>query len=137
MVNNYNVRGTATVAASAAAATIQPASLTIDPSVTAVVNLQVPSTQTWLVQDIYIGASADAGTSNPIVRQIKNLSKIMGDTPPLLGLLISNNARPPGSSVVLGYEPLSTMSDQLITTVANDTDADSIKYFKTVQVIER
>jgi len=135
MTNQYNIRGSATVAASAAAATIQMASLTYDPSVTAVVQLQVPSTQTWIVQDIYISASADAGTSDPQIRMFKNTSIILGDTQALSGLLISNNARP-AQSVSYGYEPMTIMSDQLITTVANDATADSIKYVKTTQVLE-
>lgn len=136
MVNAYNITGTSTVAAAAAAGTNQVASLSKDPQVAAVVELAVPSTQIWRVQDIYISAAADAGTSSPIVRCFKNTSTIIGDTPPLAGLLITNNSRPPGLPVIPQYNPVETMTDYIITTILNDGVADAINYKKTTQVIE-
>lgn len=138
MVNSVSITGTATVAASAAAGSLVYASLTNDPSVTAVVKLQVPSNQVWLLDDLYILTAGAAGTSVPRVRVYKNDTSIMADTPPLSALLVSNNSRPkPFGMKALGYEAVSTMSHLLTTTTANDATADSIVYYTTGTVLTK
>lgn len=120
---------TATVAASDAIGTVDNVTITDDPAITGVTRFQVPIGQTWGFDDLYISAAAGSGTSDPIVRIYKGGSNIMCDTPPLSNLLVSNNSRPPYAQKRIAFRGGETISMQTITTVANDTVADSIAFF--------
>jgi len=135
MVNSGMIIGTATVAASAAAGTTQNANLQSTPVVAAAASLTVPQSQTWVLADVYIRAAADAGTSDPILNYYKDGSFNLGSTPPISSLLVTNNTRPrPFAGRTLAYEPVSQISVQLQTTIANDATADSINFLTTLAI---
>jgi len=126
---------TATVAADATAGSFANVTITDDPSITGDVRFVVPSGQTWIFEDLYISTAGGSGaTVDPIVRIYKGGGRIMANTPPLSNLLVSNNSRPPYSNKKIGYRGTETISMQVITTVANDTVADSITFFVRVSV---
>lgn len=116
---------TATVVANAVVNTQALVSIATSPEVSTVTTLTVPAGQTWVINDLYIIASADYGTSNPVFRFVKNQTNIVGQTPPLSALLVTNNSRPI-LTPKLGFEGTSQLQVYYITTVLNDATADSI-----------
>ena len=115
----------ATVAASAVINTQQVATIQTSPEITGVTTLVIPTGQTWVIIDLYILASAGAGTSDPQFRFIKNQVTNVGQSAPLSALIVTNNGRPI-LSPKLGFESQSQLQIYLITTVANDATADDI-----------
>lgn len=95
----------------------------------------IPRNQIWIIEDLFITASTDAGTSIPVIQILKNKSKIMCTTPPLNSQLITNTARPPFSRKPLGYNGEDILSAKTITTVANDSIADSVTFYMVVRVL--
>ena len=113
---------TATIAASDAIGSIDNVTITDSPEITGVTRFLVPQGQTWIFEDIYIGASADSGTADPVVKIYKGGGRIMG-------------TRPPYSNRKFGYRGGESISMQTICTIANDTVADSIKFTVRVKVV--
>jgi len=127
---------TATGNASIAAGTVANVNITDDPGVGTVVRFLVPQGQTWIFEDLYISTAAGSGaTVDPVVRIYKDGGRIMGTTPPLSNLLVSNNSRPPYSNRKFLYRGGQTIQMQIITTTANDTSVDNITFFVRVRVI--
>jgi len=126
---------TATVGASDVAGTIDVVSLKTDPTVSAVTELQVPLTENWIATDMYILASADSGTSNPVVTMDKNRGRTLVQTPPLSSVLITNNTRPRFSPQPVGFEGGSIVRMFTHTTIDNDSTADSIKFFVAISIV--
>ena len=85
---------TATIAASEAIGERNNVTITDSPDQTGTTRFEVPQGQNWGIDDIYISVAADSGTSDPVVEIKKNGGKIMGQTPPLSNLLVSNPSRP-------------------------------------------
>lgn len=136
MVNNtgFILECTATVGASESAGTIDVVSMKTDPTVSSVTEMQVPLTENWVFTDCYILASADAGTSSPIVNFDKNRGRSMGSTPPLSAMLVTNNTRPRFLPSPIGFEGGSIIRMFTNSTIVNDGTADSIKFFVAVSI---
>mgnify|MGYP006433747421 FL=1 len=126
---------TATVGASDVAGTIDVVSLKTDPTVSSVTELQVPLTENWIATDMYILASADSGTSNPVVTMDKNRGRTLVQTPPLSSVLITNNTRPRFSPQPVGFEGGSIVRMFTHTTINNNATADSIKFFVAISIV--
>ena len=126
---------TATVGASDVAGTIDGVSLKTDPTVSSVTELQVPLTENWIATDLYILASADSGTSNPVVTMDKNRGRTLVQTPPLSSVLITNNTRPRFSPQPVGFEGGSIVRMFTHTTINNNATADSIKFFVAISIV--
>jgi len=122
--------------ASGAVGTVANISMTDDPGVTAVVRFLVPSGQTWIFEDLYISTAAGSGaTVDPVIRIFKDGGRIMGTTPPLSNLLVSNNSRPPYSNRKFLYRGGQTIQMQCINTILNDGSADAVTFFVRVRII--
>ena len=127
---------TAAPIASGAVGTVTNISMTDDPGVTAVVRFLVPSGQTWIFEDLYISTTAGSGaTVDPVVRIFKDGGRIMGTTPPLSNLLVSNNSRPPYSNRKFLYRGGQTIQMQCINTILNDGSAAAVTFFVRVRII--
>ena len=126
---------TATVAASDPIGAIDQVTITDSPEITGVTRFLVPQGQTWIFEDLYISTAGGAGTSSPVIRIFKGGGRIMGTTPPLGDLLVSNNSRPPYSNRKFGFRGGEQISMQTIATIANDSDADSIAFRVRVKVV--
>lgn len=126
---------TATVAATDAVGSVDQVNITDSPEQGTVTRFVVPSGQTWIFEDIYISAAAGGGTSSPVVRVVANGGQIMGTTPPLLDLLVSNNSRPPYSNTKFGFRPRDTIQMSTITTILNNATADAIAFRVRVKVL--
>jgi len=93
-------------------------SITDSPDLTGTTRFEVPQGQNWGFDDLYISVIGDATDADPVVEVRKNGGKIMGQTPPLSNLLVSNNSRPSYSRKKFFYRAGSTISMQTINTKA-------------------
>lgn len=121
---------TATIAASAVINSQGFMSIATSPELPTSTEFTIPSGETWIIDDVYILAAADAGTSNPVLKFKKNQRIDIGQTAPMSSLLVSNNSRPKFKPV--GYEPVTKMSIPYVTTVANDATIDSLVAYASV-----
>ena len=94
----------------------------------------VPTTENWVLTDMYIISSADSGTSDPIIEFIKDRGVSMGSTVPLSTELVSNNTRPRFLPTPIGYESGSILTIQGITTTDNNGTADDINFYVAVDI---
>lgn len=122
---------TTSIAINAVIATIQLFDIKTSPEIATEQTFTVPAGQTWIIDDLYILATVDAGTSNPEVRFMKNQTIILGQTNPILAYLVSNNSRPK-LSPALGYEGQTQMQIYAVTSVANDGVIDAILIYGNV-----
>ena len=136
MVSNtgFVLECSATVGASDVAGTMDVVTMKTDPTVSGVTELFVPTTENWVLTDAYILASADAGTSSPVVVFDKNRGRSMGTTPPLSALLVSNNTRPRFLPQAVGFEAGAIVRMFTHTTIDNNATADSIKFYVAVSI---
>lgn len=125
---------TATIAASEVIGERNNVNITDSPDQTTTTRFEVPQGQNWGFDDIYISVAADAGTSDPVIEVRKNGGKIMGQTPPLSNLLVSNNSRPSYARKKYFYRAGSTISMQTLNTIANDLTADTVRFIVRVTV---
>ena len=127
---------TATVAANDPVGSYDNVNITDSPDLGTVTRFLVPEGQNWICEDLYISTAGGSGTDvDPVVRIYKGGGRIMGTTPPLSNLLVSNNSRPPYSNRKFGYRGGESISMQTITTVVNDGTADNISFFVRVKVV--
>lgn len=126
---------TATIAASDPVGAIDQVTITDSPEITGVKRFLVPQGQTWIFEDLYISATSGGGTCSPVIRVFKGGGRIMGTTPPLLDLLVSNSSRPPYSNRKFGFRGGEQISMQTIATIVNDGTADSIAFRVRVKVV--
>jgi len=125
---------TAIVAANAGVGTVQVVNMQRSPLLSSQTELTIPNNQTWILWDIYITASAGAGTSDPMIDIQKNNDRQMVLTPNLSTLLVSNNSRPKFSQMNIGYAPIDILTMLLQTTEANDGVVDNISFRTAIRV---
>ena len=108
----------------------------VDPNQTAATEIFVPTTENWVVTDMYIlaagGGTAATGTSDPMIEFIKNRGISLGITPPISAMLISNNTRPRFLPSPIGYEAGDILTIQAITTTTNSATADDMYFYVAV-----
>ena len=126
----------AQVGASLATPTTVQVSIQVDPNQTASTEIFVPTTENWVITDMYIlaagGGTAATGTSDPMIEFIKNRGISLGITPPISAMLISNNTRPRFLPSPIGYEAGDIMTIQAITTTTNSATADDMYFYVAV-----
>ena len=125
---------TATIAAAAPVGDSDNVTLTDDPSVPGVIRLSVPAGQTWVIEDLYIALPANAGTTSPLVEISLDGGNVLGTTPPLAGLLISNPSRPTYSNRKFGFRGGQVIRMRTIVTILNDATADSISFICKIKI---
>ena len=128
---------TATVAASSAVGDIDNVNITNSPELATTTRFRVPASQNWVFEDLYISVAGGAGVlSAPVVKIFKNGGRIMGTTPPLGDLLVSNSSRPPYSNRKFLYRAGDDISMQTITTTTGTTcGAENIAFRIRVRVL--
>ena len=125
---------TATIAISAPAASQGMVSIQTSPEKTAVTTFQIPTGQTWIINDLYILVAAGAGTPtviDPQLKFVKNQVTVMGQTVNLSAQLLSNNSRPVFAPKQ-AYEPFAQLEIYYITSVVNGTLASTISAYANV-----
>ena len=125
---------TATVVASATTPTIVQCTIKTSPTDSGNTEVFVPQTENWILTDMYIIASADSGTSDPMIEFIKNRGISMGTSTGISALLISNNTRPRFLPKPIGFAGGDILSMQAITAIDNDATVDNIKFFVAVDI---
>ena len=94
----------------------------------------VPQTENWIFTDCYVLATADYGTSQPMVNFIKNRAISMGTSTSLGALLVTSNTRPRFLPQPIGFEAGSIVTMETITTIVAGVGADSIKFYVAVSI---
>jgi len=86
----------------------------------AVNEFTIPSTETWVIKDIYV-------TQSPVIDvqlKIKKNRKYMLETPPVSSLLVSNPSRPRLPALL--YEPNSRLSVEAINLSAGQSTSQTV-----------
>ncbi len=125
---------TATVAASEAIGDINNVNFTDSPELATTTRFSIPFGQKWTIEDLYITVAGDAGTSEPVIKIVKSGGRVMGTTPPLSNLLVSNNSRPPYSNLKFVFFGNETIQAQTINTIANDLTIDAIRFTMRIKI---
>ena len=128
----------AAFAAAAPVATVISATMQTSPTVTAVTELQVPLTENWIATDVYILATAGAGTPtviDPVVSMDKNRGRQLVQTPPLSSMLITNNTRPRFSPQPIGFEGGSIIRMFATSTVLNAGAISTATYYVAISIV--
>jgi len=105
--------------------------LQLDPALGAQTQLQVPQTESWVIEDLYV--SAEQGI-DCIVELKKNLRDTIGRTAPINSLLISNPSRPRIKPVMLARGDILTVEVQNLT-AGGESDTDITTYLKLVRFV--
>ena len=125
---------TATVTASATTPTIVHCTIKTSPTDSGNTEVFVPQTENWILTDMYIIASADSGTSDPMIEFIKNRGISMGTSTGISALLVTSNTRPRFLPRPIGFAGGDILSMQAITAIDNDATVDNIKFFVAVDI---
>jgi hypothetical protein len=91
-----------------------------NPLVGALNEFPIPSTETWVIKDIYVAQSP----AIDVQIKIKKNRKYMLETPPVSSLLVSNPSRPRLPALL--YEPNARLSIEAINLAAGGTSATTV-----------
>jgi len=91
--------------------------------------LVIPSTETWIIKDIYVKTSPAIDVNI----KIKKNRKYMVETGPVSSLLISNPSR--RRLPMLGYEPNSRLTIEAINLGAGGASATQVEVFADVLIL--
>jgi len=94
----------------------------------------IPITENWIVSDLYITASGDSTTGDPMVQFIKDRGVTMGTTGVLSTSLVTNNTRPRFLPRPIGYEAGTIITMQVISTVNYGTALETGKFYVAVDI---
>jgi hypothetical protein len=125
---------TATVAASDAIGTVDTVTITDDQAKTGVTDYYIPTGNNFVITSLSVQATADYGTSDPSVVFWKGAGKIIVTTLPLSNFLNTVVNKPRFAPKPVRYKAGDKLWLQTKTNIANDTIADSIRFFLAVEV---
>jgi hypothetical protein len=94
----------------------------------------VPTTENWVLTDMYITAAADSTTGDPMVQFIKDRGITMGTSGVLSTSLVTNNTRPRFLPSPIGFEGGTILSMQCISTVDFVTAIETGKFYVAVDI---
>jgi len=89
----------------------------------------IPSTETWIIRDIYVKASPAIDVNI----KVKKNRRYMIETGPVSSLLISNPSR--RKLPMLGYEPNSRLSIEAINLAPGQSSAQQVEVFADVLIL--
>lgn len=122
-----NIIITAAYLNGATAGTIVAAELQWNARIPAAAEIIIPISEYWLLTDLFVNSSADAGTEiNPQVEFRKDNDRLLDTSQFLDTVIVTSNQRPNGLHAGLGYEGGSHMTANMISSVAA-TAARSVK----------
>ena len=125
---------TATVPASLTTPTTAQVTIKTSPTDSGNSEVFIPITENWILTDMYILSTSHHGTSDPMIKFIKDRGVSMGSSVPLSTELITNNTRPRFLPSPIGFEAGTILSMEATSTIDNDTAVDSIKFFVSVDI---
>ena len=125
---------TATVPASLTTPTTAQVTIKTSPTDSGNSEVFIPITENWILTDMYILSTTHHGTSDPMIKFIKDRGVSMGSSVPLSTELITNNTRPRFLPSPIGFEAGTILSMEATSTIDNDTAVDSIKFFVSVDI---
>ncbi|MDA8040855.1 MAG: hypothetical protein MPJ22_00335 [Pirellulales bacterium] len=122
-----NILLTCAYASSAAAGTVVPMDLQWSPRIGAQKEIIIPTSEEWLLVDLYVNSATDAGVDvNPQVEFKKDNDRLLDTSNFLNTVIVTSNQRPNGLHGNLSYQGGSHMSAQAISS-AEAGAARSIK----------
>lgn len=121
------------IAASAPAGSIIGGTITDLQNGTSGAYIQVPTTQSWTIVDIYDRGSGDVPVDGVVTLTTNSLTNVL-TTDPISSLNISNPSRPHYQPLEL--RPGTTLTAKLLTLVANGTSAATDNIFLKIQVVD-
>jgi len=104
------------------------AQVIVDPIVGAQNEFTIPSTETWIIKDIFVRASP----AIDLILRVKKNREYKLETPPVSALLVSNPSRPQLPAV--GYEPATRLSVEAINLSAGGASATTVEVYATVEI---
>jgi len=121
----------ASVAANLPANSIVPINIIIDPLAGPKTEHQVPLSQSWVLDDVYITSSQ---SPDGIIQFRKNRDTVVTSTAPVSTLLVSNPTRPTVTKKVWG--PADILSAYFITLAAQGTSATTVTVYVKFKIFE-
>ena len=94
----------------------------------------VPTTENWVLTDMYVTTTAFATTGDPMIQFIKDRGITMGTSGVLSTSLVTNNTRPRFLPSPIGFEGGTILSMQAISTVDYVTPIESGKFYVAVDI---
>jgi len=123
---------TVTFPANQAANVPTQVSFTIDPSLPAVSQFQIPNNESWVIDDVYVTGSQSV---DAIVTFVKNFLEVMTKTSPINSLLVSNPSRPRVAPVVYAPTEIMTIQAQNLAAIGTSAVTDTF-YVKVKRFVE-
>ena len=123
-----------TVVASLAAPITRQCTIQLDPNMTAQSEIFVPTTENWVLTDMYVTTTAFATTGDPMIQFIKDRGITMGTSGVLSTSLVTNNTRPRFLPSPIGFEGGTILSMQAISTVDYVTPLETGKFYVAVDI---
>ena len=113
-----NIRITGSVPDASAGGTIVQANLQWTPRVAAAAEIIIPTSELWLLTDLYVNSTANAGAeTDPQINFYKDNDRLLDSSHYLLSVLVTSNQRPNGLHGNLQFEGGSHMSATFLTSV--------------------
>jgi len=85
------------------------ATIQLDPAIAALSQLNIPATEAWVIEDIFVAASQ---TPDTILEFVRNLTESKLRSPPINGMLVTNVARPVPKPIVYKGNDIMTVIGQ-------------------------
>ena len=101
---------------------------------TGTTTLTIPITENWVLTDLYVVATGDYGTSQPMVEFTKDRRSPRGTSSSLISLLVTTNTTPRFLPEPIGFEAGTVMQMTTVMTVANDATADAYIFYVAVSI---
>ena len=115
-----NLQIRAALTAALVAGSIVQASIQWTPRIAAANEIIIPTSELWLLTDLYTNSTANAGgEANPQVNFYKDNDRLLDSSHYLLSVLVTSNQRPNGLHGNLQYEGGSHMSATVLTSAAD------------------
>jgi len=87
------------------------ATVQLDPAIAAVAQLNIPATEAWVIEDLFVAA---AQTPDAILEFVRNLTESKLRSAPVNGMIVTNVARPvPKPIVYKGNDILTIIAQNL------------------------
>ena len=129
-----NILATASYASGDDAGTIKAMNLQWNPRLTAAAEIIIPTSESWMLVDLYANSAADAGTDvNPQIELRKDNDRLLDTSQFLETVIVTSNQRPNGLHGNLVYEGGSHMTANSI----SSEDAAAARSVKAVIPYEK
>ena len=122
---------TASISANSPSGTTVAMTIKYDPKLAGKDSIQVPNDEAWVIEDVYVDSSQ---TPNGHITFKRSLKEILGVTPPINSLLVSNPSRPFVAPMLL--KPGDVLTAEFTTLASVGTGGASVTVYAKVKVFD-